>query len=136
MSQVQYEVDYGISVKIADSDGSIVWEDGDIQLVSGAENVAQRLALALTVDYGADMFNPTYGLDRFLILGTDLEFDDQVEVLKMQIKKTILEDDQVTDVPEIEKEDKDYVNRLYDFIVKVEIMGGESFITNVVGIPI
>lgn len=130
------EFDYGKSVKIEDSDGSISWKDGDIQMVEGIENVAQRLSYALSVEYGEDQFNPIYGIDRFAIFGAELDLDDQVEVAKLQFKRTILEDDQVNDVPEIEFEELDLLKRLYQFIIKVEVIGGESFAIDLEGVPI
>jgi len=136
MSDVTTELEYGKSVKIADSDGSISWKNGDIEMVDGFDNVAQRISYSLTVQYGEDQFNPEYGLDRFAILGSDLDFDDQVEVLKAQVIRTILEDDQVVDVPEIEEEESDYARRAYDFVIKVEIAGAKSFIVNLTGVPI
>ena len=128
-------IDYGKSFKI-EEDGRISFVDGDLKFIEGPDNVGQRLVIALTSQFGEDQFNPSYGLDRFAIFGSELGFDEQVEVLKLQMIRTIMEDDQVVNVPEIEYEASDYLKRLYEFVIKVEIVGGESFIIDLGGIQI
>jgi len=98
--------------------------------------VAQRVLIALTTQLTEDQFNPDYGIDRFAIFGSDLGIDEQVEVFKLQVKATLLQDSQIVNVPDIQYEIVDYVNRLYDFEIQIEIVGGESYVVTVGGIQI
>lgn len=129
------KVDYGKSFKLND-DGTVGFANGDLRVIDGAENVAQRIIIAVTTELGEDQFNPDYGIDRNVVFGSDLEYDEQVDVFKLQLKKTLLEDDQIQDIPEIVHEVINYEAGIYEFIVAIELVGGENFTVNVGGVQV
>jgi len=105
-------------------------------MIDGPDNVGQRIVIACTTELGEDQFNPDYGIDRFAIFGSDFGYDDTIAVFKEQLRRAILEDEQILAVHDITEEEMDYVNRIYSFTVNVELVGGESYIANVLGVRV
>lgn len=90
----------------ADSIGhDLVFADGpagrDLALVSGADNLAQDLAVALLTAPGSDPFNVRFGFDGLSVLTQDLTPPMTQEMLRLSVLRTITADSRVAEVVDL-----------------------------------
>ncbi|MCM2422896.1 hypothetical protein [Streptomyces sp. RKAG293] len=73
----------------------------DLALVSGADNLAQNLAVALLTAPGSDPFNVGFGFDGLSVLTQDLTPPMVQEMLRLSVLRTVTADSRVADVVDL-----------------------------------
>ena len=103
-----------------DADGDIRRDiQGKQYWYDGVRGVKQELKITLDTVQGEQPFAEDFGLDVFEIAGAP------PLVVRREIRSTLLDDDRVAEVPEIDM-DTDTANRIADVVVTVVLVDGEQ----------
>lgn len=78
-------------------DGDIQFEDGELLLVEGTEEVAQCCAITLGTRAGEWFLNPEMGIDFDLFLGKDFH----EELARDELIRALLTDDRIESVEDV-----------------------------------
>lgn len=101
------------------SSGDIAIEQGDLVLVDGAAEAAQRISLALSVQFGEWFLDINQGIDWFNILN---QYGNQ-DIIDAKIKTTVLADPEVSRIDVYNTEVIN--NKLFVNIIAVSIYNEE-----------
>jgi phage baseplate assembly protein W len=82
-------------------DGDFVLQEGDLALVSGTDNLLQALNVMIYTGFGTDVFNVNYGLDAKSVFTTAQTTRAAKELIRLNLVKSISQDDRVTLIKEV-----------------------------------
>ena len=87
-------------------DGDFVFEQGaanlrDFKFVAGRDNLVQGLKVMIETGFGSDAFNVNYGLDVKAIFTTAQTTRSAKDLIRLNLVKSISQDDRVTLIKEV-----------------------------------
>ncbi|WP_373652559.1 hypothetical protein [Schlesneria sp. DSM 10557] len=86
-------------------EGDLVLTDGedgrDFTFVSGRDNLSQGLRVMIGTAFGTDVFNVNYGLDMAAILTTAQTKQAVKDLIRLNLVKSISQDDRITMISEV-----------------------------------
>lgn len=82
-------------------DGDFVLRQGDLALVAGRDNFLQAMRVLIETDFGTDVFNVNYGFDARSVLTTAQSPRAAKDLIRLNLVKSISQDNRVTMIQEI-----------------------------------
>ena len=90
---------FGTSIALVDGDFRLV--NGDLALVSGADNFGQALQVIVETPFGSDQINVTYGLDVAAIFTVAASVSSVKDVIRLNLVKSLSADNRIREIDEI-----------------------------------
>lgn len=103
-----------------DEEGDLIFEDGDIAIVEGTDEMVQSLTLILKSRLGEDRISPTIGIPIQAIIQVSEE-----EYISGAIVRALRADDRVLSIKDVRVE-IDRVNRVAEVDVTVTLVSGAN----------
>ena len=117
---------YGVTWVLTE-DGDFDFEVGDIKWTSDVETVGQSLKNIFLTQYREDLLAPVYGFDIEALLGSDLLYREQLELLELLSREATFQDDRVVNIIELTKT---LSNRVASLMIKIQLQNGEIITLN------
>jgi phage baseplate assembly protein W len=95
---------FGTSIALVDGDFVLI--DGDLAPVSGRNNFLQALRVIVETPFGSDQVNVNYGLDIAAIFTVANSVRSIKDVIRLNLVKSLANDDRVREVREIVFDDE------------------------------
>lgn len=118
----------GIRLTSTEPDGigvDVAFEDGDLALVSGGDNLGQDLKVALLTGAGTDVFNVGFGFDGLRVLSSDMTPQMTTEMMRLAVMKTVATDARVRRVLDVSMKETEPGSRKWMVRAEVQTVLGE-----------
>ena len=86
--------------------GDLAFEDGDLAMIEGRENLLLAMQLMIETPFGSDVFNVNYGFDLFSVMSVPQTVGSAKAVIRLNIVKSLSQDNRVREVKEIVFDDE------------------------------
>jgi len=96
---------FGRSLRLAD--GDLPFEEGDLSMIAGRENFLQGMEVMIETPFATDVFNVNYGFDILGILSTPDSVNHIKSLIRLNIVKSISQDNRVREITEVVFDDED-----------------------------
>jgi hypothetical protein len=81
--------------------GDLVFQKGDLALISGLENFAQAVGVIVATPFGSDQVNVNYGLDVASIFTLANTVSSIKNVIRLNLAKSLAIDDRLREINEV-----------------------------------
>src|SRR5262247_2317978 len=88
------------------TDGDLLFDQGDLVTIAGRENFLQSMQVMIETPFATDIFNVNYGFDLMSILGSAQSVRLSKELMRLNIVKSVSQDDRVREVQEVVFDDE------------------------------
>ena len=83
------------------TDGDLLFDQGDLVTIAGRDNFLQAMQVMIETPFATDIFNVNYGFDLLNILGAAQSVRLIKELVRLNIVKSISQDDRVREIKEV-----------------------------------
>jgi hypothetical protein len=90
---------FGRSLRL--TDGDLFFDEGDLVMIAGRENFLQSMQIMIETPFATDIFNVNYGFDLLSILGSAQSVRLIKELIRLNIVKSVSQDDRVREIQEV-----------------------------------
>ena len=87
-------------------DGDLAFEDGELATIEGRDNFLLAMQVMIETPFGSDVFNVNYGFDLFSIMSIPQTVGATKGVIRLNIVKSLTQDDRVREVKEVVFDDE------------------------------
>jgi len=83
------------------TDGDLLFDQGDLVTIAGRDNFLQAMQVMIETPFATDIFNVNYGFDLLNILGSAQSVRLIKELVRLNIVKSVSQDDRVREIKEV-----------------------------------
>jgi phage baseplate assembly protein W len=88
------------------TDGDLPFDQGDLAMIAGHENLLQAMQIMIQTPFGSDIFNVNYGFDLLSILSTPQTAGFIKSLIRLNIVKSVSQDNRVRQIKEVVFDDE------------------------------
>lgn len=96
---------FGRSLRLAE--GDLVFDQRDLEIIVGRDNFLQGMQVMIETPFATDVFNVNYGFDILGILGSAQSVPRIKDLIRLNIVKSVSEDNRVREIKEVVFDDED-----------------------------